>query len=81
MEPELRLFFVCYRNGNFHSSTSDQNIAWATARRIDGVFGELVNVQSPKYIEELAPPETVDAVVRAFVKPELRTRRERPKAA
>lgn len=78
MSEELRLFFVCYENGNFHSSTSSQDIAWSTARRINGIFGELVNVQRPQYLEEVAPPSIVEQIVHSFDHPESRVRRERP---
>lgn len=78
---ELRLFFVCYANGNFHSSTNNQDIAWSTARRIGGIFGELVNVQRPRYLEEVAPPELVTQIEDFLENPEKRVRRDRPKAA
>lgn len=74
---DLRLFFVCYENGNFHSSTSSQDVAWNTARRINGIFGELVNVQRPQYLEEVASPEVVRQITEAFENPDSRVRRER----
>lgn len=77
-DPELRLFFVCYANGNFHSSTSDQDIAWSTARRINGIFGELVNVQRPQYLEEIAPPELVVQIDEFLENPRSEVRRGRP---
>jgi hypothetical protein len=76
---DLRLFFICYENGNFHSSTSNQDIAWSTARRINGVFGELVNVQRPQYLEEVAPPALTEKIVEFLDDPERQgTRRGRP---
>jgi len=78
---DLRIFIVTYNNGNFHSSTNDMDIAWETARRINGLIGELTNVHRPKYLEEVMPPEIVAQIVRAFENPESRVRRDRPQAA
>ena len=78
---DLRIFLVTYNNGNFHSSTTDQDIAWETARRIGGIIGELTNVYRPKYLEEVAPPELAAKVIEFLDSPESGVRRDRPKAA
>lgn len=72
MAENLRLFFVCYANGNFHSATSNEDIAWSTARRINGLFGELVNVQRPQYLEVVAPPALAQEINSFFDNPKKR---------
>ena len=80
-DKNLRIFIVTYTNGNFHSSTTDQDIAWETARRIGGIIGELTNVYRPKYLEEVAPPELAKSINDFLDNPESGVRRDRPKAA
>ena len=73
---DLRIFVVTYSNGNFHSSTNDMDIAWETARHINGLIGELTNVHRPKYLEEVMPPELAKRTIEF-----LEDRRDRPQAA
>lgn len=77
-DKDLRIFIVTYNNGNFHSSTNDATIAWETARRIDGIIGELTNVYRPKFLEEVMPPELARKVTEFLDNPERGERRGRP---
>lgn len=75
---EMRIFVICYPNGNFHSMTLNPAIAYSTADRIDGIIGELTNVHKP--IKEEDIPEPIrSAVIHSFEHPEGRVVRELPK--
>ena len=71
---DLRIFVVCYANGNFHSSTTDMDIAYSTADRIGGILGELTNVHRP--LKEKDIPEPLRSqLIYAIEHPESRVRR------
>lgn len=77
MSKDLRIFVICYENGNFHSMTSDQDIAYSTADRIDGIIGELTNVHRP--LREKDIPEPLRSEIINFLdNPKDGVRRERP---
>jgi hypothetical protein len=63
--PELdpRIFVICYNDGNFHSMTADQDLAWKKARKIGGWIGELTNVHKPQYLEEVVPEEHRQSII------------------
>jgi hypothetical protein len=70
---ELRIFVICYDNGNFHSMNSNYDIARSTARRIGGIIGELTNVHRP----EVAPIEVAQKIIDALENPTARVTRSR----
>lgn len=75
---EPRIFVICYDNGNFHSMTADQDLAWQTARKIGGWIGELSNVHKARTAEEILPPEQFAQVLESIENADSRVRRGRP---
>lgn len=74
---EPRIFMIFYDNGNFHSSTNDQDIAWNRARIIGGWIGELHNVHRPQTLEEVVGPEMAQEIEDSLEAGEPRVRRGR----
>lgn len=77
---ELRVFIITYNNGNFHSSTTDQSVAWERARRIGGIIAELTNVHRPKYLDEIMTPELTSQITEFMHDQNRGVRRSRPTA-
>lgn len=77
---ELRIFVVCYQNGNLHSTTSDMEIAYATADRIDGIVGELTNVHKPLKESDIPEPLRSD-IIEFLENPETGVRRDLTRVA
>ena len=74
---DLRVFVVLYENGNLHSTTTNQHIAYIRAERIDGIIGELTNVHKP--LKEKDIPEPIRSqIIYAIEHPESRVTRDRP---
>lgn len=76
MDPMVYLVF--YSNGNFHSSTTEMDIAWHRVRQIDGWIYHLP-VYKALNIEEVVPPEDLKGIKSFLENPETGVRRGRLK--